>query len=229
MRTLKHYFFTAALLGLFFTACKEQKAEDKTGESAAQDSMEVTETEATASTAVLNVNLATEADLEAAGLSADLIAGIMEKKPLLSMNELDQMLGDEVNKEELYKKMFIPLNLNTTAEADFKMIPGVGDRMAHEFEEYRPYTSVAQFKREIGKYVDEEEVARYLNYVYVPVELNTASEEDIKALPGVGDRMAHEFEEYRPYKNMEQFRAEIGKYVDEKELARLEKLVYLKE
>jgi len=125
--------------------------------------------------------------------------------------------------------MFVPLNLNTTAEKDFKIIPGVGDRMAHEFEEYRPYTSVKQFKREIGKYVDEAEVERYLNYVFVPVELNTASEEDIKALPGVGNKMAHEFEEYKPYSNISQFRKEIGKYVDEKELKRLERLVYLKE
>ena len=70
---------------------------------------------------------------------------------------------------------------------------------------------------------------RYLNYVFVPVELNTASEEDIKALPGVGKKMTHEFEEYRPYKNMEQFRKEIGKYVDDNELKRLERLVYLKD
>ena len=39
--------------------------------------------------------------------------------------------------------------------------------------------------------------------------------------------MAHEFEEYRPYVDMAQFRREIGKYVDDKELARLERLVYL--
>lgn len=227
MRTLSKFFFGAALMGLTFTACKEQKTEDKADETATEETMEVEET-TTAAPTVLNVNLATEANLEEAGLAPDVVAQIMEKKPLLSMNELDQMLGEDVNKEELYKKVFIPMNLNTTAEEDFKMIPGVGDRMAHEFEEYRPYTSVAQFKREIGKYVDEEEVARYLNYVFVPVELNTAPEEDIKALPGVGDRMAHEFEEYRPYKNMEQFRKEIGKYVDEKELARLERLVYLK-
>jgi hypothetical protein len=40
--------------------------------------------------------------------------------------------------------------------------------------------------------------------------------------------MAHEFEEYRPYKNIEQFRKEIGKYVDAKEVARLEGYVTLK-
>lgn len=177
---------------------------------------------------VLNANLATESDFKTAEISDDLIASILENRPFLDMAEFNAILSDSVSKEELYKKVFVPMNLNTTAEEDFKIIPGVGDRMAHEFEEYRPYTSVKQFKKEIGKYVDETEVARYLNYVFVPVELNSSSEEDMKALPGVGNRMAHEFEEYRPYKNMEQFRKEIGKYVDDNELKRLERLVYLK-
>ena len=39
--------------------------------------------------------------------------------------------------------------------------------MAHEFEEYRPYTSLEQFRREIGKYVDDEEVARLERYVEI--------------------------------------------------------------
>ncbi len=37
--------------------------------------------------------------------------------------------------------------------------------------------------------------------------------------------MLHEFKEYRPYKAMPQFRREIGKYVDAKEVARLEMYV----
>jgi hypothetical protein len=37
--------------------------------------------------------------------------------------------------------------------------------MAHEFDEYRPYTDMEQFRREIGKYVDEDEVARLEQYV----------------------------------------------------------------
>ena len=39
--------------------------------------------------------------------------------------------------------------------------------------------------------------------------------------------MLHEFKEYRPYKNLEQFRKEIGKYVNEKEVARLERYLML--
>ena len=42
-----------------------------------------------------------------------------------------------------------------------------------------------------------------------------------------GRGMLREFKEYRPYKNIEQFRKEIGKYVDKKEVARLEKYVTL--
>jgi hypothetical protein len=39
--------------------------------------------------------------------------------------------------------------------------------------------------------------------------------------------MLHEFKEYRPYKTIEQFRKEIGKYVSSKEVARLERYVAL--
>ena len=41
----------------------------------------------------------------------------------------------------------------------------------------------------------------------------------------MGQRMLHEFKEYRPYKSMEQFRREIGKYVSKQEVARLERYV----
>jgi DNA uptake protein ComE-like DNA-binding protein len=177
---------------------------------------------------VLNANLATESELVKLEISPDLVSLILSNRPFLSMHDFNKVLAN-YNKEELFKKIFVPLNLNTTNEKDFKMIPGVGDRMAHEFEEYRPYKSIQQFKREIGKYVDEIEVSRYLSYVFVPVELNTSSEENIKDLPGVGNKMAHEFVEYRPYMNLNQFRREIGKYVDDKELSRLERLVYLRE
>ena len=177
---------------------------------------------------VLNANLATESDLVALGLSADVVNKLLAARPFLSMSDFNAILEVE-NTEELFKKIFVPLNLNTTEEKAFKMIPGVGDKMAHEFEEYRPYTSILQFKREIGKYVDQQEVARYLDYVFVPVELNTSTEDDIKALPGIGKKMTHEFLEYRPYKNLAQFRKEIGKYVDDKELNRLERFVYIKE
>ncbi len=73
--------------------------------------------------------------------------------------------------------------------------------------------------------MDDTELARLEQYVFVPINLNTASDEAILSIPGVGARMLREFKEYRPYVAIEQFRREIGKYVDEDEVARLERYV----
>ena len=211
-------------------ATTEEATTDNTEETTAVPEEEEPQAETT-ETVVLNPNLAAKADLAALpGMSEDLAQTLIDNRPYLTMQDFQKAVltaADEKVFETVLPVCFVPMNLNTTAEDDFKMIPGVGDKMAHEFEEYRPYKKLAQFRREMGKYVDDAEIARYENYVFVPVELNTASKDDILALPGVGDKMAHEFEEYRPYQNMAQFRREIGKYVDEKELARLERLVYL--
>lgn len=176
-------------------------------------------------------NNASEKDLLALPhMNATIAKGIMERRPFLSMTDLNAFLIQSLKKEqlaELYGKMFVPLNLNTATKEEILTIPGVGNRMLHEFEEYRPYKSLAQFRREIGKYADAKEVARLEQYVFVPINLNTASDEDILSIPGLGQRMLHEFKEYRPYRNIEQFRKEIGKYVNAKEVARLERYVTL--
>lgn len=59
----------------------------------------------------------------------------------------------------------------------------------------------------------------------VLVNLNTATDAEILRIPGVGQRMLREFKEYRPWTSKEQFRREIGKYVDKAEVARLEKYI----
>lgn len=225
----------SSIVALAYCICACQPSSNQESAETAEDNPEAasaTEVEAATSDALINPNLASEEELQSAGLDAGTISQIIEKRPFLSMTDFDTLLGDAMDstqKAALYGSLFVPFNLNTTPEDDFKLIPGVGDRMAHEFEEYRPYAKIQQFRTEIGKYVDESEVERFEKYVFVPVELNTATEEEILALPGVGDRMAHEFEEYRPYQSIEQFRKEIGKYVDDKELSRLERFVYLNE
>ncbi len=155
---------------------------------------------------------------------------VVENRPYLSAQQLDDVLADSLNenqRNELYGTLFRQVNLNDASEEEMLLIPGMNGRMAHEFEEYRPYTSLEQFRREIGKYVDDDELARFERYVFIPLNLNTASEDDLATIPGMTARMVHEFEEYRPYSSMEQFRREIGKYVDEHEVARLESYVTL--
>ena len=178
---------------------------------------------------LVDPNLA-EAD-ELAGIpqmTAALVQAVIDGRPYLTAGQLDDVLAsasDENQREEIYGHLFRQINLNTASEQDIMLIPGMSSRMTHEFEEYRPYTSLEQFRREIGKYVDDEEVARLEQYVFVPMNLNKSSEETFATIPGITSRMIHEFEEYRPYTSMEQFRREIGKYVDDDEVARLESYV----
>ena len=178
---------------------------------------------------LLNPNLASQEELGAVPhVGAAGAAKILEGRPWRSVAALHAAIGAALSDEQrdaVYARLWLPINLNDITDAEIQLIPGVGRRMAHEFEEYRPYAALAQFRREIGKYVDEDEVARLEQYVFVPLDLNTASAERLATIPGIGPRMIHEFEEYRPYAAIEQFRREIGKYVDEDEVARFERYV----
>lgn len=177
---------------------------------------------------VLDANTAAEKALLAVPHFTPAMAkAIAGRRPFASVKDLDTVLQSlsAQQRTEVYGRLFVAINLNTASRDEILLIPGVGARMAHEFEEYRPYKALAQFRKEIGKYVDQKEVARLEQYVFVPINLNTASDADILSIPGMGQRMLHEFKEYRPYKSMEQFRREIGKYVPKQEVARLERYV----
>ena len=183
------------------------------------------------SVTITDANIATEKDLSAMPhMTAALAKGLIERRPFLSMTDLDTFLGQTLSAEqrkELYGRLFVHLNLNTCTKEEILLIPNAGPRMVREFFEYRPYKALAQFHREIDKYVDDAELARLEQYVFVPIDLNSASDDDILTIPGSGPRLVREFKEYRPYKSMEQFRREMGKYWDAKEVARLERYVMI--
>jgi len=180
---------------------------------------------------LIDPNIAAEKDLLALPhMTPAVVKGILERRPFLSMTDLNTFLSPSLGKDQLtqlYGKMFVHINLNTASREEILMIPNLGNRMLREFLEYRPYRAMAQFRREIGKYVDQTELARLEQYVFTPINLNTATDEDILSIPGLGQRMLREFKEYRPYQNIEQFRREIGKYVNAKEVARFERYVTL--
>ena len=62
---------------------------------------------------------------------------------------------------------------------------------------------------------------------WAPLNLNTATQQEIMLIPGMSARMASEFREYKPYKSINQFRFEIGKYVSKREVARYEMYVFV--
>ena len=181
---------------------------------------------------IVDVNTAAEKDLLALPqMTPAIVKGIIEKRPFANIVELNAYLTSQsltpAQLNELYGKAFIHMNLNTGTKEEILLIPGAGNRMVREFAEYRPWKTWGQFDKEIGKYVGQAETDRLKQYVFIPVNLNTASDEDILSIPGAGPRMVREFKEYRPWKTKEQFEKEIGKYVGAKETARLWRYVVI--
>lgn len=122
--------------------------------------------------ALLDPNAATREQIAALpGMDAALADSLVAKRPFPDMRAVDRVLATRLGatqRDTIYARMFLPLDLNAATREEIELIPGVGARMRHEFEEYRPYRDMARFRREIGKYVDSAEVARLERYVRIP-------------------------------------------------------------
>lgn len=119
------------------------------------------------------------------------------------------------------------LDPNTATKEQLVAVPGMTPAAADALIAGRPYQDMLAVNKALSSLSADARKTVYAK-VWKPIDLNTAKGEEILLIPGVGPRMRHEFEEYRPYKNIEQFRREIGKYVDKAEVARLEQYVTIK-
>jgi len=181
---------------------------------------------------VVDANTASEQDLaKMPHMNASIAKALVGVRPFKSITELNTFLiGQGLTQEkamEFYQKAFVHINLNTATKDEILLVPGAGARMVREFAEYRPWKTWAQFDKEISKYVGAEATAKLAQYAFIPVKLNTATDEDILSIPGAGTRMVREFKEYRPWKTWAQFDKEISKYVGQKETDRLKRYVVI--
>jgi radical SAM superfamily enzyme with C-terminal helix-hairpin-helix motif len=95
----------------------------------------------------------------------------------------------------------------------------MGNRMVREFQEYRPYSSILQFRREIGKYVNDEQVAEYEKYVFVPISINDSDVETLKQIQGLDETEAQALIDARPFASSDVFLGKLSEYVSVDELA----------
>ncbi len=119
------------------------------------------------------------------------------------------------------------MNANTATAEEIAGLPHMDEILAGVVIDNRPYVTIGELDHLLSSDLDDDQLEALYGRLFVPINLNDATRSDILLIPGVGGRMAHEFEEYRPYSNIDQFRREIGKYVDEEEVARLEQYVTL--
>jgi DNA uptake protein ComE-like DNA-binding protein len=185
------------------------------------------------SVGLLDANRATDQELLGVPqLNPMLVKAVMDRRPFANVTELAAVLTPALSKAQLteaYGKLFVHLNLNTATDDEILSIPAARpNQVLREFKEYRPYKSLSVFHREMRKYWDEAEVSRLEQYVFAPINLNTATDEEILSIPADRpNRILREFKEYRPYTSMEQFHREMRKYWDEKEVNRLQRYVTL--
>ena len=185
------------------------------------------------SVGLLDANMATQQQLTSVpNLTPDLVKAIMDKRPFANVTEFAAALTPALSAAQLtqvYGRVFVHLNLNTATDQEILSIPAAqSNRVLREFKEYRPYKNLAVFHKEMRKYWDETEVSRLEQYVFVPVNLNNATDEEILSIPAAQpNRVLREFKEYRPYTSLDQFHKEMRKYWDEKEVNRLKRYVTL--
>lgn len=120
---------------------------------------------------MVDPNSASAQQLMSAGLDSAAAAAVVAGRPYSDMTAVDKVLAARnltvEQRKAVYATVWKPINLNTASDQEILLIPGIGNRMLREFKEYRPYTSIEQFRREMGKYVDNAEVARMEKYVSI--------------------------------------------------------------
>ena len=138
--------------------------------------------------------------------------------PTVTTSNNNTVAGQTVDTTNIIK-----LNLNTlTGDELTATIPGFPNRMIREFLEYRPYASIQQFRREIGKYVGDAQVAEYEKYVYVPISFNDSDSETLQQIPGLDGTEADALIASRPYATQADFLTKLNEYIsaDELEIAK---------
>lgn len=159
-----------SLLGVAACADKSRSADTTSADTAAVVGQTAAAGGNVQQAGLLDPNSATRDQLAAVVTDTAAVTVLIAGRPYADMLAVDRALGGKMPPEQrkaLYGRVFKPIDLNTAKAEEILLIPGVGARMKHEFEEYRPYKDMAQFRREIGKYVDKAELARLEQYVSI--------------------------------------------------------------
>ena len=119
------------------------------------------------------------------------------------------------------------LDPNTATAEQLAAVPDLDPALAQAILAQRPFATMVEFDALVRQSVSVDEAGALYEQLFVPINLNTGTREEIALIPGMSNRMTREFLEYRPYADLGVFDREIGKYVDDAEVARLRSYVTL--
>ena len=119
------------------------------------------------------------------------------------------------------------LDPNLATAAALTALPGMSDAVTLAVIAGRPYSSMLALDRVLARHLTEEWRDSVYMRVWIPLDLNTASSDEIMLIPGVDSRERLDLEEYRPYEGIDEFKRDIGEQLGPEEAARIERYVTL--
>jgi len=176
---------------------------------------------------IMDFNTAAEKDLSTLpNVTPAIVKGLVDKRPFASITEVNTyLLSQGLTAEQataIYEKAFVYLNLNTCTAEEILLIPRAR-RMRIEFPEYRPWKTMAQFDKEIGKYVAQTpgELDRLKSYVFIPMSANAAADTDLQTIPMLTPAILKAIKDGRAWSSADQLEAAIAKVTNAKDAARI--------
>lgn len=174
---------------------------------------------------MVNPDISTARDLQAIpGLTPEIVKAILEARPFMGMAEFDAFLSRSLDRDQrslLYQRIFLPINANASSDDEMRLVPGMGARLLLEVRESRPFSSLASLSNDIGKYLPPADVANLAQYLFIPLDVNSASEHDLATIPGMKPKVIKTLMQRRPYQDSAAVFKALRKHVAAKEAARL--------
>ena len=120
------------------------------------------------------------------------------------------------------------LDPNVAAEKELLALPHMTPAIVKAMLDKRPFIGIIELNAFLlSQTLTAQQAEDFYRKVFVHVNLNTGTREEILLIPGAGTRMAREFTEYRPWKTWAQFDKEIGKYVGAEKTAQLAQYTFI--
>ncbi len=175
----------------------------------------------------VNINVATLDELQTlSGIEPEIAQAIIDGRPYEKVEDLLQVQGIDEEKLKKIQNMITvkPLIISLATLDELKALPGIEPEIAQTIIDGRPYEKVEDLLRVEG--IDEEKLEQIRNLIQMRMNINSATLNELKTLPGIGPQLARAIIEGGPYEEVDELLGIRG--IGEKRLAKIRDLIEAK-
>lgn len=143
----------------------------------------------------------------------------MEEDGVEVQTEADEVLSPSVLAERAL------MDPNEATRGELLSIPGMNDGATDAVIAGRPHDDMRSVDAALAQHLTQAERAAVYEHLWIPIDLNTASEEVILMIPGIGVRRLEIIQSQGPYDGVADFRRQMREHVDDATVAIWEKYI----